>query len=95
MSTEPKPVLASTTTLATTTTLVTTTTPPPPVCPVPDPIFFTVLFPHPICCNLYYACSNGIAYLMRCAMYLYFNPLYNSCDFSFNVNCQPPKMYCP
>jgi len=72
---------APTTTRAGSTTAKAPTTNGPFVCPGDG------LFPDPKDCNMYYDCSNGNAFHMRCPAGLYFNPKTSTCDFPFNVPC--------
>ncbi|PSN38749.1 hypothetical protein C0J52_16956 [Blattella germanica] len=67
---------------------------PPPVvfstpkCPSTDPMSYTVMFPNPANCSLFYMCSNGVPYSMSCPAGLHFNPALNVCDWPYNVNCR-------
>jgi hypothetical protein len=73
---------------------ITTTTSERPPDPTPSPEFDCPdredrYFPHPTDCTQYYYCTNGLAWLLKCADPLYFNPKTNLCDWDFNVECPP------
>jgi len=44
-------------------------------------------YPHPTDCDHYYYCTNGLAWLMKCADPLLFNPKTKQCDWAWEVQC--------
>jgi hypothetical protein len=61
-------------------------------CPVPDPLDYTVLLPHPTDCSRFYSCSNGVPIEMYCPEGLNFNDQLQVCDWPENANCVPGKL---
>ncbi|XP_015903802.2 peritrophin-1-like [Parasteatoda tepidariorum] len=49
---------------------------------------FSVYFPHPTDCTMFYQCDHGMAYPHNCKGGLHFNPKKNVCDWPQNANCK-------
>ncbi len=47
----------------------------------------TVLLPDPEDCSRFFSCTNGVPILLHCPDGLYFNDLYDVCDWPTNVKC--------
>ncbi|XP_069691256.1 peritrophin-1-like [Periplaneta americana] len=62
-------------------------------CPSMENTVQTTFFPDVCNCSQYYMCDNGVAHHMSCPPCLYFNPLNNVCDWTWNVDCQ--ETVCP
>ena len=50
-------------------------------------------FPSPTNCSEYYVCHSGIAYLMACPTYLYFDATINVCNWAYLVNCEMQNLF--
>ena len=48
-------------------------------------------YAHTSLCTKYFACSNGLTYVMDCAPGTYYNAKKNYCDFPYNVDCPARK----
>jgi hypothetical protein len=53
----------------------------------------SVFFPHSHCCNCFYHCSNGVAYLKYCPANLHWNVFFETCDFPEIAKCHPIGIY--
>jgi hypothetical protein len=65
---------------------------PPGSCPVPDPLEYTVLLPHPSDCTRFFSCSNGVPIEMECPAGLHFNDQLKVCDWPQDANCVKRKL---
>jgi hypothetical protein len=65
---------------------------PPGSCPLPDPLEYTVLLPHPSDCSSFYSCSNGVPIETRCPAGQHFNDDLKVCDWPDNANCVKRKL---
>jgi hypothetical protein len=65
---------------------------PPGSCPLPDPLEYTVLLPHPSDCSSFFSCSNGVPIEQHCLDGLHFNDEFKVCDWPDNANCVKRKL---